>query len=82
MNSQLNDNQFISLAGKAPQEVISYLREKGYMVHIKYTRDAKSKEQAEERVIRIKKTSDGLEVLVGFFQTARYITGNSNGNPL
>lgn len=82
MNSQANDIELISLAGKTPQEAIDYLRERGYIVNIRFTRDEKSRDEVEERVIRIKETTNGLEVLVGFFQKPRYITGNTNGNPL
>lgn len=81
-NDQSIDIEFISLAGKTPQEATGYLRERGYIVDIRFTRDEKSRDEVEERVIRIKKMTYGLEVLVGFFQKPRYITGNTNGNPL
>lgn len=80
MDSQ-PEQEFKPLAGKTPQEVVCYLRERGYNVTIKYTYDKKSLPETEERVIRIKKANEGLEVLVGLFQLPSY-RQHFNGNPL
>ncbi|PKM85872.1 MAG: hypothetical protein CVU87_14145 [Firmicutes bacterium HGW-Firmicutes-12] len=73
MDRQFDEAEALLLSGKGPQEVISYLRKRGCSVYINYTRNGRDKVEVEERVIRIIRKKDEVEVLVGFFQTPQYI---------
>lgn len=66
------ENQFKALTGKTLQEAVSCLQDSGYKLQIQCTYGKKCSEEAEERVIRIKESNEGLEVLVGLFQLPSY----------
>lgn len=73
MENYLGDTKALLLSGKEPMEVVSYLEGQGYRLGISYTHDKINKDKVEERVIRIMRKKDELEVLVGFFQMPQYI---------
>lgn len=70
------EKEFLPLLGERPETVEFYCTNRGIPYEIVYTHGLKPGSALEKRVIRLKKSNDKLEILVGFFQVPLCVAGD------
>ncbi|MDX9871959.1 MAG: hypothetical protein RBT41_06045, partial [Clostridia bacterium] len=65
MAAAISEAQSLLLCGKTLDEALRFLNERAVNYQLVFTRDERTQEEVEERVIRILPKEEHLEILVG-----------------